>query len=195
MELRYRPLVGWPGQMTMRRKRAPFKASYSSTLQLLDRELRALGAERVVVQAALPERDIRLDGLPRNDARPAHPGIIISFESRHGPLSYPCDTYDRLEDNIRAIALSLEYLRAVNRYGVTKHGEQYRGWTALPAPPRKMTREEALEVLSPYADLEVPQAERSRDAYRRAAMATHPDRGGNVDAFNRVQQAKEVLGL
>src|SRR5579863_10251967 len=46
-------------------------------------------------------------------------GIILTFNSKHGPLSYPCDKYSNWQANLRAIALSLEALRAVDRYGVT----------------------------------------------------------------------------
>lgn len=35
--------------------------------------------------------------------------------------------------NIRAIAKTLEHLRDLDRWGVTKRGEQYTGWKALPA--------------------------------------------------------------
>jgi DnaJ-class molecular chaperone len=31
------------------------------------------------------------------------------------------------------------------------------------------------------------------DAYRKAAIATHPDRGGSAMEFKLVQQAKETL--
>lgn len=44
---------------------------------------------------------------------------------RRGHLSYPCDTFTTLQDNLRVIALALEALRMVDRYGVTRRGEQY----------------------------------------------------------------------
>jgi len=119
MEVRFRPISTWPVAATARRKRARFRAGYSDTLQLLDRELRFLRAHRL----ALAEDDIRLDGMPRSQAKPSHPGVVLSFDSAYGPLSYPCDTFAQWEDNLRAIALGLEHLRAVDRFGVTKRGE------------------------------------------------------------------------
>ena len=47
-----------------------FRASYSDTLEVLDRELSKLGAHSVVIELALDEGDIRLDGLPRPCAPP-----------------------------------------------------------------------------------------------------------------------------
>jgi hypothetical protein len=122
----YEPLVTWPGKLTTNRRRAPFRASYGKTLDLLERELAHLGAKTVILQVALQRADIRLDGRPRSGAKAAHPGVVMTFQSKHGPLSYPCDRFDAWEDNIRAIALSLEHLRAVDRYGVTGNGQQYR---------------------------------------------------------------------
>src|SRR5690606_5164123 len=79
------------------------------------------------------EDDIRLDGLPRANARPGHQGVVLAFDSKYGPLKYATDTFDRWQDNLRAIALGLESLRRVDRYGITKRGEQYTGWRQLPA--------------------------------------------------------------
>src|SRR5947208_1880483 len=82
-------------------------------------------------QFAVTESDIRLDGRPRARAVASHPGVVLAFDSRHGPLKYAVDTFDRWQDNLRAIALGLEHLRAVDRYGVTRRGEQYTGWRQI----------------------------------------------------------------
>lgn len=76
------------------------------------------------------------DGMPRADAKPEHPGIIVNIEPRNKPpMSFPCDTFTHWHDNLRAIALTLEALRKVDRYGVTQTGQQYRGWQAIEAAP------------------------------------------------------------
>src|SRR5690606_26744073 len=116
----------WPGEPTVKRKASLFRASYADTLRLLDAELRHLRATQVVIQAACGEEDIRLDGQLRASAKLRSPAIILSFHSKHGPLSYPRDRYTDWQDNLRAIALALQALRAVDRYGVTRQAEQYR---------------------------------------------------------------------
>ena len=154
MDFTHRPIETWPGPMTAHRVRSPFFASWGSTMKLLERELRFLGAKKVVLQEALLNQDIRLDRKPKANAKAAHPGVILSFDSKHGPLNYPCDRFDSWDDNVRAIALSLEHLRAVDRYGVTRSGEQYRGWARLPGPNGSaMTLGTALETLSRFANL------------------------------------------
>jgi hypothetical protein len=78
-----------------------------------------------VLQVDLAERDIRVDGLPRSNARyGSHPGAIVSFDSRRGPLRYATDEFTEWKANLRAVALSLKALRDVDRYGVSKRGEQ-----------------------------------------------------------------------
>jgi hypothetical protein len=118
---------------------------------------------------------------------------VLSFNSKFGPLSYPCDRFQTWDDNLRAIALSLEHLRAVDRYGVTKRGEQYQGWAQLPAPPNhKMTREQAVDTLKRIGGGNVTEND-WRESWRRAVQVTHPDRGGNAEDFKRVCAAKEAL--
>ena len=192
MDFEYRPITLWPGPMTKGRKRAKFRAGYQDTLGLLDRELRHLGARKIVLQVALTPGEIRLDGRPRSGSRPAHPGIILSFESKLGPLSYPCDRFDLWEDNLRAVVLSLQALRSVDRYGVTRRAEQYRGWAQLPGPG-SMDRGDAVAVLAAYYHGPIHDQEALGNAYRAAVLATHPDRGGDAEDFKRVQEAKEVL--
>jgi hypothetical protein len=203
MEFTFRPLGLWPGELTKSRKRSPFRAGYNDTLILLDKELRHLGARSVVLQVALPADKIRLDGRPYSTATPSHPGIILAFDSKHGPLSYPCDRFDDWQDNLRAIALGLQALRAVDRYGVTRRAEQYKGWTALPNPHKAagpMTVDEALAFLRAHAPgVSLGCMDERRAAYRIAAGKLHPDRNPGDDnalnGFKRLQEAKEVLGL
>jgi len=173
---------------------------------LLERELGQLEAENVVLQMAVTDAEIRVDGWIRANARPQHPGVILTFESVHGPLSYAVETFTDWQANVRGIALALEALRKVDRYGVTKSGEQYKGWKALPAKAgTTMSARAAANVivdLSPgwvgeFRDYSVDQVLTVRTAfkhcYRAAAKASHPDAGGSPERFQLLQQAKAVL--
>ena len=192
LTLTYRPLPPiWPsGERTVSyRRRSPnFKASWTKTIDQLEREIRALGARSAVLEAGFREQDIRNDGYPRASARPNDPAVIVDFESKYGPLRYGCDTFTTYEANLRAIALALEALRLVDRYGVTKRGEQYKGWLAL--EEHTVSQEEAEQFLLTYGS-----RDNLRGAYRAAAMVLHPDKGGSPDEWARLQNAKVVLGL
>lgn len=128
-----RPIEKWPWSHRSR-QRSRFQASWPSTEALLRREIYQLGGNSVVLQLDVRERDIRIDGELRADARPNSPDVIISFHSSKLGLhlSYPCDAFWSWQDNVRAVALGLEHLRAVERYGITRRGEQYTGWAGLP---------------------------------------------------------------
>lgn len=185
MKVTFRPLV-WSDPSTpphRRRSKHTFKAGWLFTLDLLDRELAYLKAEHVVIEADFREQDIRLDGMPRSGARtPEHPGIRIGFDSKHGPLIYATDSCAFWQHNVRSIALGLEALRAVDRYGVTKRGEQYTGWKAIgEAAASKTSVQEAQALLDAYG------------GEKEALFRAHPDHGGDPDQLQRVQQARRVL--
>lgn len=176
-----------------------FDTTLGKTLNLLRRELEMLGATQIVVELDVRDRDIRLDGYPRADSRPLSPAVAVSFKSKHGPLRYATAEYTTWQDNVRAIALSLEALRMVDRYGVSKRGEQYRGWKELAAGPVDpvtlvQTRDQAWEVICREGDLPLGASADIDEAIRRALLRAHPDRGGTDDRFRLVQRAREVLG-
>jgi len=133
----FRPLTTWPGDPLTpdgARRRSQFKAGIGATERLLSRELHMLRAGPTVVELAIDASEFRRDGLPYARAVARHPGIVLSITaSKHGALRYATDVFDRWQDNLRAIAMSLEALRQVDRYGVARRGEQYRGWLALGA--------------------------------------------------------------
>lgn len=197
LSYQFRPIEHWPTQATKARKRSQFKAGYSDTLRLLERELGHLRATNIVIQADCEERMIRQDGMLRSGATLRGPGVILSFDSKHGPLAYPCDTYVNWDCNLRAIALSLEALRTVDRYGVTKRAEQYQGWARLPgpAPQAPLTLNQAAGILLRAAGESSSKISRDSlaDVYRRACTRTHPDVGGDAEQFKQVQTAKELL--
>jgi hypothetical protein len=181
----FRPIDVWPGVLLEQadRRYSQFSASWVSTLELLKREISMIDGTDVIVQMALRENQIRRDGFPRSEARPEHPGVILAFDSKHGPLKYATDRFTKWEDNIRAIALGLEALRAVDRYGITRRGEQYAGWKQLTAGPASdpdlVARGRA--VIAEHGG-----------NVRKALRATHPDAGGDEDDFKAVSAAKEA---
>lgn len=214
LKLFIKPLVHWPGELTKSRKMSPFSASYSQTLDLLERELNALRARTVVVQLAVSESEIANDERLRASARPSHPGVILSFEylrptdkrNEQGqpmgvwtPLSFPCDRFTDWKENLRAIALAMEALRKIDRYGVTRSGEQYKGWKALPASGGLETDRAAAQTLCRFAnagdpDVILDSPDAAKSAYRVACANTHPDKeGGDAHQFSAVQIAWQRL--
>ena len=216
MILQHRPLLAWPGEMTKYRKPSPFDAGWMPTLSLLERELTHLGARSpVVLQVAVDEGQVRLDGQLRADARPRHPGVILNFESKRlGSVAIPCDAFEERyyrsklsgwQSNVRAIGLGLEALRKVERYGIAPRGEQYTGWKALPSGialgAGQMSVDEAARLLCEATMEEVGEdpSDVSRvrtmanSLWKEAAKRHHPDVGGNPELFRRLTEARDLL--
>ncbi|MCU1591568.1 MAG: heat shock protein DnaJ domain protein [Frankiales bacterium] len=214
-----RPLSTWPGGLTPTdsRRRSPFSAPLRSTLTILDRELWQLGAKHPVLEVAIDNAQFRIDGRPRSTARAEHPGVVLSLPTTNvGALRYATDRYLTWQDNLRAIALGLEALRKVDRYGITRRGEQYAGFKAIgsgiampPAAPAQMTVDEAARILTEHAGPGIvvsyrdlldgmggggtQRAEYVTAAWRSAVKLHHPDVGGDRAAWDRIEQAKSVL--
>lgn len=198
------PIATWPGTLTpeWKRKTSPFGADLTATLELMRREVNAVtdtAAQRssVEVLIAVPAEQFRLDGKPRARATATHPGVILSLESRHGRLSYPCDRFTTWQANLRAIVLALESLRRVDRYGVSSHGEQYRGYLAIESRATTSV-DDAFAVLDATLGVRVGREFSTdvRDAIRAAKRITHPDVTGDpssLDRWHRVVEAERVL--
>lgn len=219
MRLVFRPLGEWPRPITQNPDRSPFTSGWTETLQLLEREVSFLilrSKPEVLLQVDAPEGAMRIDGGIRADARVKFHGVIISFESKYGPQTYLCDKYaapnwkhrgdSPWRDNVRAIALGMNALRKVDRYGISQNGQQYTGWKALGSgiamPAAQMTLDEAARILHEAAipeSYEVPVEILLRDpdtvrlAYRAAAKRLHPDAGGDPVLFAKVCEARDVL--
>jgi len=131
--------------------------------------------------------------------------VAISFESSFGPLRYATDAHERQyswakldgwQANVRAIALSLEKLRAVDRYGVTRRGEQYAGWRAIEAPKSEFpTADAAAKWMRAYADdtLSLGEYPTFGALYRAMAKVMHPDKGAPRADWDRLDEARRVL--
>lgn len=200
-----RPLTTWPGELTPDhlRRRAPYKATLRTTLFDLNRELRAIGADRghPVLEVAIDRRHFRVDGRPMLRAVAEHPGIVLSLPRTDvGALRFACDQFDYWDDNLRAVVLTMEALRAVDRHGAVKANEQYKGFAAIEAPgPRAigggLSYDEAERLLFAAAEGVTP-GEDLKLVARRAKANAHPDRhGGAREAWDRVEAALLVLGL
>ncbi len=205
VDFTFRPLdhATWQGDGRPSYKSCRFRAPYRDTLELLRRELRHLNVRQAVIEMDLTEGDIRIDGLPRANARYNSPRVRLSFELTDvGPVQYPCDTFSDHQDNIRAIAKTLEAQRAQTRYGATRRNQQYTGWKALPggsATEVAMTVDIASAVVRRIGGGDPQEIRNSaaeyRTCYRRAVKACHPDTNGDeyTEDFQRLQEAKRIL--
>lgn len=104
---------------------------------------------------------------------------IVELKAEHAGLRRSAWSW---EDNLRAIALALEALRKVDRYGVTRRGEQYTGWKQLTAGDSGPSAERGRRLIADAGGV------------AEALKATHPDLGGAQIDFESVQLARREGG-
>ncbi len=131
--------------------------------------------------------ELRLDGLPRSGQRqPADPGACVYWRKGKTARCMAIDLYDRVEDNLAAIAATLDAMRAIERHGGAAILDRaFMGFAALPAP------EQPWQVLE--LETSFPTRQEIDEAHRRLAMKHHPDRGGSHDAMSRINTARDEL--
>lgn len=214
IDMTVRPIATWPGgaRTPAGKRKSPltFRSTIGTTLAQLRSELKWINCTKAVIEAGFREQDISVrDGWPKANARtPDDPGVVLRvIDSKYGQLTYPCDTFSTWEANIRAIALTLEAQRKIDRYGVTRRGEQYAGWKALPSQgTNTLTAEAAAAIIVARSNghLDSKQAKGlvasvlaevqvAISRTRAARKATHPDAGGTTEAFQAVEGAASVL--
>jgi hypothetical protein len=196
VDLHFRPLdhSTWVPDGRRNYKRCPFKASWAKNLSQLRYELEKLGAKSAVVEIDYAGGDLRLDGLPYANTKPNSPRVRLSFEAPDiGPQCFMCDTYPMWQENLRGIVMTLDRLRAIERYGATRGKQQYRGWAGLPAKATDgfQNREEARAFLMRASGLNGSATD--DQLYREAARRAHPDKGGDAQMMAKVNAARKTL--
>lgn len=195
------PVGDWPGELKGTRKSAQFASTLATTARELAAELDKLKARNPRLRVAVTREQLYLDGSAiRAGERPFHPGVVLVFDTPEGQMTFPCDTYTRWEDNLRAITKTLEALRAIDRWGVTT-GQQYGGFLAIEAarsmPAGFSSFEEAWRYLEEVAglpkDVYEPPESRLPRLVRAALRRTHPDMGGDPAEFRRVTLAEQFI--
>lgn len=175
-----------------------------SVAQALER----LGAtlDRMDVRDALISTNVelRFDGAPRSDRRePADPGVAVYWQKNRKKQCMAIDRYDRVADNIAAIAATLEAFREVKRHGGGEILERsFQGFAQLPAAI--VTERPWREIFNFPLNFPAPEAS-SRAAvdfmetrFRELARVLHPDiskdDGERMRELNRARErAREEL--
>lgn len=113
--------------------------------------------------------------------QPDDPGIAVYFTMGGKPRVLAVDVYTLVEQNLAAIAATIEAMRAIDRHGgATILERAFTGFTALSAP--KSFR----EVLNLPAGATLELAEKH---YKALAMKHHPDKGGDAGQFAEASTA------
>ena len=174
---------GWARTKTRDRSRFKSKSISSCVADVLH-QLGQMGINdyNIIISTNLR---LRIDGLPySNQPQPQDTGVSVWWHKSpdNDRKVIAVDKYARVEENIYAIAMTLDAMRGIKRWGGGEILDRaFTGFVALPSPTGKPWR----EVLGYYGhDLNA-----AIKAYYLARSAAHPDRGGSDHQFQAVQQA------
>lgn len=157
----------------------------------LQEELERMGvrSDTIILSSNLR---LDIDGSVRSaQAQPQDPGCAVYWTDGKQQRCMAIDMYTRVEQNIAALAATIEAMRAIERYGGASILDRaFTGFTALPASIVAGMKRDWSIVLG-LAELLAPTADDVQQAYRRLAAKHHPDRGGDPAAMAELNQARD----
>ena len=164
--------------------------TFNGVLDRLRSELIRLGAELPVVSTNQP---VRNDGMPFAQERKIEdPGAAVYFTLNGRRLCIAIDRWVLLIDNLRAVAMTIEAIRGIERWGSGGMRDRaFMGFAQLPAAnvpekPRRPWR----EVFGFASDAAV--SARTLDLmFKALSVERHPDTGGSDEAFRELVLARE----
>lgn len=167
---------GWPKTEITRKESAKFKQTLAGALSNLKIECARLGGKNLILSS----------NYTLGNERPMESGVVAYFLLDTSNIAIPCDRWKLVEHNVQAIALTIEAMRGMERWGA-KHmiKAMFTGFKQLPAPG-----------INWYQVLGVPinaSRDQVREAYMLLVKKHHPDRNGDPDLFRRVQEAWEIF--
>jgi hypothetical protein len=184
---------GWVRTASYQRKTAHFKryGNRASVMEGLNRildELSKMSIRRddVLISTNVPTR---LDGMPRSDQRePTDAGVAVYWRKNQN-AQMQCmaiDIYQKVSDNLCAVAATLEAMRAIERHGGAQVQERtFRGFAALPASTRRLWRDVFGVVMT------IPTEDLIDAQFKSLLRVRHPDTGGSNEAMAELNQARE----
>lgn len=153
--------AGWPRTAAPESSRFGERTPYAA-LEQLKKELILLGAQ-----------DINLSSNFALGAAPKDKGVCVYFILKGKNYAMPCDKWNRVEDNLWALAKHIESLRGQERWGVGTIERAFAGYVALLTG--SIAQKPWWKVLGVNPDAS---PEKIQSHYRSLAASRHPDIDG-----------------
>lgn len=190
---------GWKRTDRFSKKTSKYEVHFVKARDEVLRSLKLMRAKEVCISTNVP---LRRDGLPLANMRePDDTGVAVYWVEEKwnaGKVTrvtkvLACDQWRTVRDNLRAIGLSLEAFRAIDRAGASEVlNRAFTGFTALPASASKRTWRDVLGFIGTAAHAT---RDATRDAidtsYRQLAAKAHPDAGGSHERMVELNRARE----
>lgn len=126
--------ANWPRAQFPEQSR--FKTTFAKARDSLFKELERMKAKDVILSTNI---QLTRDGLPyarRN--QPDDRGVAIYFKFKGKDMTFACDRWVKVEENIQAIRKTIEALRGIERWGASDMIEKaFAGFVALEHGPKR----------------------------------------------------------
>lgn len=161
-----------------------FKVTMDKAQRFLRTEIDRLKGTDLIISTNVP---VKSNGLLYADwmrRKIDDPGAAIYFKYNGKNVSMCCDQYERVWENIYALAKGIEAIRGMQRWGVSDFIDRaFTGFKALPENVVSDTWYNVLEVdqFASYSEI--------YQAYLNKAKTAHPDAGGNDELFIKIRSA------
>lgn len=179
------PLV-WPaGYPRTARPKSDFRF-YPNSLFIettrLKEELGRMHARGIVISTNVP---LKNDGNPYSTyQRPSDVGVAVYFSVDNKAMALCCDKWNTVEANMRALVMSVDAMRGLDRWGVSEiMNRAFMGFKALPEKAASFPWWDVLGVSRIATKKEI------ESAYKKKSKAYHPDNGGDPVRWAELQEA------
>jgi len=174
--------AGYPRTAKPSDKYKFYPGSIAEELVGLREELRRMKAAGLVISTNIP---VRADGNPyASYSKPADTGVAVYFSVDNKAMAICCDKWNSVEANLRALTMSVDAMRGLDRWGVSEiMNRAFMGFKALPEKAASFPWWEVLGLSRTCTRKEVDVA------YRGKIKVYHPDNGGDPVKWLELQEA------
>lgn len=144
-------------------------------------ELKRLGAKNIIISTNIP---LKQDGDPYSRfKKPDDCGVAVYFDRDNKQQCIPCDKWNTIEDNLRAIFKTIEALRGLERWGAKEMVDAaFSGFKALPFYEDNVIigelKQDYFKNCNTLAEVEL--------TWKHKRKYMHPDVGGTNQDFSEL---------
>lgn len=159
-----------------------YPTGLTSEIALLKDELKRMKATGLVISTNIP---VTADGNPyAKYSKPADTGVAVYFSVSNKAMALCCDKWNTVEANIRALTMSVDAMRGLDRWGVSEIlNRAFMGFKALPEKAASFPWWDVLGLSRTCTRKEIVAA------YKKKIKAHHPDNGGDPVKWAELQEA------
>lgn len=178
---------GWPKTEPRKRKDARYTVTFDRAQRDLWQALIRLDHKNrnlAIVSTNIP---VRQDGMHYASWKnPDDPGVAVYFVRNGKNHVIACDHWRHIKDNMRAVGLTIEALRALERTGAS--GILDRAYSGFEQLPDYSGEQDWRQILGLPGNPGVLDVQRK---FKKLAQQHHPDKGGDPEYFKKISAARD----